>query len=155
MRLRVVAYNFDGSKSADFMEMTNHTADAFVKDGNDGVAYFAPGAGIHYIYESYFPGADIQRCVSLAYQYLIGNARYQVCDENNDNNDAEKEISVKYESSLGIVSALGIEFGFAPDAGVFTECAYGYNPADVWGKKRNLDGFSIFYGMTPGTSYVD
>jgi hypothetical protein len=154
--LRVIAraYNWSLDKFDKMKELTPDIPPTATPPAspNDEIGFFGFGGGARYIRGFYRYGVLWQAYVSLAYQYLLvlSGTTIMYTGSLGWEERAKNDIS---NSPFGLVGGLGIEIGFTPYFGLFGEVDYGYNPVEMWGKKRNLEGLSLLFGASFRTSY--
>ncbi len=149
MRVRAVG-NFDEPELYD--EKTQLLSKLFdVTIGEEYEAQFnigMIGGGIRYAYTLYY-GVAIQ-------PYVFGLINYVVIDQIKVESTTETEsFDEKISSSkYGFQAGVGVDIGLTPHIGIFVEGMYGYISAKFNdGKKHNIDGYYIYYGVTWRTSY--
>ncbi len=108
--------------------------------------------GTRYITGFYIMGVQWQAYISGAYQYMWGETSAGVTGSGILNGMQKSKSNT---SPFGILGGAGIEIGFSSYFGAFIEGTYGYNPVEIFGKKRNVDGYSVYSGVTLRTSYGD
>jgi hypothetical protein len=156
MRATMHATNWNHDKIAQYKELNPDipaTATA-PDDTSSTLGFLGMGPGIRFIKGTCFLGVQLQVYVLAAYQYTIrvsgSEMEYKMGDElRGVPNDIDRA------TPIGCVGAAGLELSFSPYVGAFAELAYGYNQFKAWGKTRNLDGRSVFMGLTLRSSFLD
>ncbi|TAL35230.1 MAG: hypothetical protein EPN93_11040 [Spirochaetes bacterium] len=122
-------------------------------DDSATLGFLGIGPGVRYIYGSYFKGIQCQGYILAAYQLtlLVSGSQMDYKDGSSVKSAAN---DIDKTSPKGVVGGVGLEVSFSPAIGAFVELAYGYNQVKAWGKTRNLDGRSVFFGLTLRSSYL-
>jgi TolB-like protein len=114
-------------------------------------------AGIRYIQGVYFSEALWQFYVSLAYQRITSVKSEVDFDYGNSLHSTINRTTFEHSysaSPYGAVGGIGVEISPMSYFGFFAEVTYGYSQVDMWGKKRNIDGLSVLFGVTLRSSYL-
>ncbi len=164
-RLTVKAFNWDRAKLDKFRYLNKNipsdpndpSNSNITYDPNDMTGstffYFGLSGGVRYITGAYLGGILWQGYAGLAYQVIrTGNDAIYLYDKTK--NSSFKTSGQSYTSPFGVLGCTGIEISFSSYVGIFTEITMGYNPVRMWGKTRNIEGVSVYYGATLRTSYL-
>ena len=105
----------------------------------------------------YFSEALWQFYVSLAYQRITSVKSEVDFDYGNSLHSTINRTTFEHSysaSPYGAVGGIGVEISPMSYFGFFAEVTYGYSQVDMWGKKRNIDGLSVLFGVTLRSSYL-
>ncbi len=153
-RMTVKGFNWDRGKFEKFKSFNKDipSSASVAKDDTNSYTFLHYGfsGGARYITGVYMGGILWQGYASLAYQFIQTVEDKIMIDISGNSKTTQGK---SYTSPIGILGGAGIEISFSSYVGIFTEITMGYNPVNMWGKTRNIEGVSVYYGATLRTSY--